>query len=918
MFVGRERELAEIASLLDRARTGRSGALAVVGEIGIGKSELLGEAERLATGMTILRARGAQSEARVPFAGLLEMFRPVLGHLESIPGRQRAALEAALALRPPKGEDRFAIGAATLSLLAAVSEIAPVLVVVDDAQWVDGSTADALLFAFRRLLADPVAVLIAVRGGEPSLVDGSDLPALHLAGLERQAAQELLEGRGVRIAGYFIDRLYRQSQGNPLALVEMASETDWLDDPSPLDLPLPIGTTVARIYVQRCKALSPSSHTALLVAAANDTGDLTVLTRAARSLGVGLEDLEPAEAAGLVRLRGARVDFCHPLARAAIYSDAPPASRRRAHRAVADALPDAEFDRRAWHRALAAIGPDEAACSLLEQAGRNARARSAYEVSARAFERAAQMTTEEKTLVRLLEAAAEAAWLAGESNRAVALLDRLQGHQVPDDLQISVDELRGHISTRLGPVSAGHQILVAGAMRAEPNDPDRAVIMLAEAVNAALYAADPKAMTEAASRLAKVDQFACDRRSHFFSSMARGMALIFSGEGDNGAELIREAVGSLDGTDDLDDDPHLLAWATMGPIWLRETSTGSGLVAKATDVARRHAAAGVLPFVLSHLAIEKAASHRWAEAEAIFQESVDLARQTDQRTELATALARWSWLQARQGREAECRAHAAEALALSQEIGAALCEIWALAALGELELGLGDAQTALTRLSKRERLLHERGIADADVSAAPELVEVHLRLGRDDDAATYALVASQEAARKGQPWALARAMRGQGLVAGDTEFDEPFRRALVCHAQTPDLFETARTRLCYGARLRRARRRLDAREQLRKAIDDLDRLGAALWSDLARIELAATGETARRRDPSSVDQLSPQERHVALLLAEGRTTREAAALLFLSPKTVEFHLRNAYRKLGINSRGELATSFSARSTGDPT
>jgi len=940
MFVGREQELADIVSLLDRARAGRSEVLAVVGDIGIGKSELLRQAERLATGMTVLRARGAESEAKVPFAALSELLRPVLGYLENIPGPQRAALEAALALRPSKGEDRFAVGAATLSLLAAVSETAPVLVVIDDAHWVDGSTADALSFAFRRLLADPVAVLIAVREGEVSPLVGSDRPTVRLGGLDRQAAQELIEHRGLTVAEKLADRLYRQACGNPLALVEMASDRDWLDNLAPIDVPLPVDASVARIYVQRYKALPPASANALLVTAADDVGDLAVIARAARSLGAGLDDLEPAEAAGLVRLGDGRAEFCHPLARAAIYGDAAPAMRRNAHRAVADALPDAEFDRRAWHRALAAIGPDDAACSALEQAGRHARERSAYEVSARAFERASRLATHENRVVRLLYDAANAAWLAGESNRAVTLLDQLQDHEVPGDLQVYVDELRGHMATRLGPVQAGHKILVTGAERALGTDPERAVIMLAEAVNAAFYAADAEAMTDAAARLAAVGPLAADGRSHFFSSMAQGMALIFSGEGERGAKLLRASVDMVTGPDHPgpdhlgpghpgpdhpgpdhpgpghpDGDPRLLAWAAMGPLWLRENGAGGGLMTRAVDTARRHAAVGVLPFALSHLGVELAGSSQWAEAEAVFEEAIELARQTDQRTELAAVLSRLAGLQARQGRQAECRKNAAEALTLSREIGAVLCEIWALAALGELELGLGDMSSALARLTEQEHILHHRGIADADLSPAPDLVELHLRRGARDEATRYARVASDEAARKRQPWALARAARCGGLVAGDTDFDVPFSQALAFHAQTPDLFEAARTRLCYGGRLRRARRRLDARKQLRQAIEVLDRLGATLWSDVARTELAATGETARRRDPSFVTQLSPQERNVCLLLAEGRTTREAAALLFLSPKTVEFHLRSAYRKLGINSRAGLAESFSASKSG---
>lgn len=906
MFLGREQELAEIRALLDRARAGESSVLGIVGEPGIGKSELLREAEQLAAGMTVLRARGVQSEAQVPFAGLLEMFRPVLGQLPAIPEPQRVALEAALALRPPRGEERFAIGAAALSLLAAVSEAEPVLVVVDDAQWIDGSTADALLFAFRRLLADPVAVLVAVREGESSLLGSGDLPVLCLRGLDHPAARKLIEQRGVELADDLVDRLYEQTGGNPLALVELAGDIARLEIAPPLDVPLPVATSVARVYAERCQALSTNSINALLVASANDAADLATLARAVRDLGADLADLAPAEEAGLVRLGDGRIDFCHPLARAAIYSDAPPAARRKAHRAVADALPDADFDRRAWHLALAALGPDDTACSALEQAATHARERSAHEVAGRTFERASQLASEGKDSARLLFAASEAAWLAGRTGKAVELLDRLHGRETADDVQLAIDELRGHIATRLGPVQKGHEILLAGADRATRADPDRAVLMLAEAVNAAFYAADPKAMAAASSRLASIAPHASSRRSTFFSDMAQGMALIYCGDGETGAALVRAAVKLVEGTGELDEDPRLLAWAAMGPLWLRETGTGAGLIARALEVARRRSAAGVLPFVLGHLALSQAASNQWAEAEAGFQEAIGLAVETGQRTELSALLARLAWLDARRGRETECRAHAAEALDVSREVGAACCEIWALFALGELELSLGDAGAALLRFDEVERIVDERQVGDVDVSPAPELVEVHLRLGHTDEATAYAEAAEQLAGRKRQPWALARAARCRGLVSGDGDFDRWFREALEAHSQTPDVFETARTRLAYGARLRRARRRLDAREQLHRAIEDFDDLGAVPWSESARAELGATGQTARRRDPSTISQLSPQELHVALSLAEGRTTRETAAALFISAKTVEFHLRNVYRKLGINNRAELA------------
>jgi DNA-binding CsgD family transcriptional regulator len=275
-----------------------------------------------------------------------------------------------------------------------------------------------------------------------------------------------------------------------------------------------------------------------------------------------------------------------------------------------------------------------------------------------------------------------------------------------------------------------------------------------------------------------------------------------------------------------------------------------------------------------------------------------------------------SWLAALRGREADCRAMASEALALSAELGLRLAEVWTSAALGELELALGDPNRAIEVLEEQARRLHELGITDVDLSPAPQLVEAYLRLGRADDARLLAAQFAEEAAAKGQPWALARALRCQGLVAHDDQSVAWFERALGAHAQTPDAFERARTQLAFGESLRRARNRVRARYQLRAALETFERLEARPWAERARAELAASGETLRRRDPETRDELTPQELQVALLLASGRTTRETAATLFLSPKTVEYHLRHVYLKLGINSREQLAAAMS-RESGRP-
>ncbi|MGO9557955.1 MAG: ATP-binding protein [Acidimicrobiales bacterium] len=917
MLFGRDREQSLLDETLASARSGRGEVLAVIGEVGIGKSALLEYAYQRAVGMNVLRARGVQSEAQIPFAGLFELLRPAFASLARIPPLQVAALEGALALRPASGEDRFAIGAATLSLLAAYAEQSPLLVIVDDAQWLDGSSANALRFAARRLAADPIALLLGVRAGEPSLLDGADLPLLRLEGLDRAAATELLRQRGPGLAdrqaaNRLAGRLHRETGGNPLAILELADERTWLEE-TPLQASVPVVVSVANSYALRFDSLPSPTRQMLVLLAASDSGDLSLLVRPAAALRLDVDELAPAEVAGLVDVRGPRAEWRHPLARSAVYGRAEPAERRAAHRALADALPDADDDRRAWHLALAALGPDTAASSALEQAGIRSRDRSAYDVASRTFQRAASLASEPRRRGPLLYAAADAAWLAGLGDRAVALLDEA-GQESPEPLlAIAIEHLRGHISTRRGHVSEGHRLLCAAANDAASVDPPGAVVMLAEAVNACFYAGDAVAMRRTADQIAAIAGTCTDTRSEFFASMAEGMALVFSGEGDRGPRLIRHGVELLVRSDELRDDPRLLAWAAMGPLWLREATGGTALVDRALAVARSRSAAGVLPFILSHVAADRAASDRWPEAEAAFYEAIAIARESGQGLELATSLARLSLLEARQGKVEPCAEHAAEALGLSARFGLGPTEVWALNALGDLELGCGRPEEAIVRYEEQLAALRARGINDIDLSPAPELVEAYLRTGRTDQAAETAEAFAREATLKRLPWAMARAARSRGLVATEDQFEAYFAEAISHHAETPDAFELARTHLAFGSRLRRHRQRVKARAELRIAIEIFDHLGAEPWSQFSRAELAATGETVRRRDPGTLTQLTPQELQIAVLLAEGRTTREAGAALFLSPKTIEYHLRSVYRKLGIASRDELSSAMERRS-----
>ncbi|HLH66716.1 MAG TPA: AAA family ATPase [Solirubrobacteraceae bacterium] len=898
MLVGREPERHAIQLALDRARSGASAILALVGEPGIGKTVLLDHAADMAGGMRVLRARGVESEAQIPFASLLELVRPALELLERIPEPQALALQTALALRPGAARDRFAVGAATLSLLAAGGEQCPLAVLIDDAHWLDQPSAQALRFAFRRLFVDPIAVVIAARDGEPSLLDGADLPTLRLGGLSDQETTLLLGDVRPEIAA----RLKAATAGNPLALLELAPQLDDLAL-APEGAPLLVSERIARAFLRRAGALDDAARRALVLAAACDSGDLAALGRAAGVLEVDLSTLAGAEAAGLIRLGAGTIEFRHPLARSAIYTDAPAVVRREAHRALAAALPDRELDRRAWHLAASAAGVDESASAALAQAGARARARSGYATATAAFERAARLTANAGARARLLVLAAATGWDAGLPDRAAALLEQARASTDDPEVLLDVDELAGHVAARRGPVMRGHEILAAAAERAQS---DRAVAMLAEAAAACFYAGVPAEMLATAeSARARLPE-APSSRSRFLAWMAVGMAHTVCGDAASGAQSIRDAIALAEGRPELRGDLRLLPWLAVAPIFLREASVGRSLLEHALSRARAQAAVGALPFVLNLIALDHATTDRWQQAEATYQEAIALARETDQRTDLVFGLAGLARLHARRGREQECRVCAGEALELCEQLGARLHQIWALESLGALELGAGDAASATEHFERQHALLRELGITDADLSPVPELVELYARLGRADHAARAAGAFLEAAESKGQPWSLARALRCQALLAGDRDLDVLFQRALGEHERTPDAFETARTQLVYGERLRRARERTRARDHLRAALETFERLGARPWSERARAELRASGETLRRRDPTTLDELTPQELQIALLLASGRTTREAAAALFLSPKTIEYHLRHIYLKLDIHSREELA------------
>ena len=904
MLVGRQPEQRILDALISAARVGQSSTLVITGEAGIGKTALLRYAVDTAIDMRVLRVTGSETEQNLPFAALAQLLRPTAADLDSLPPPQAQALGVALAIRTGDVVDRFAVGAATLTLLTQLSENRPLAILIDDAQLIDVPSQETLAFVARRLLADAVAMIAAVRADEPCVLVSADLPLLELRGIDEAASRELMESRLEGPAGPDLtSRVHGLSGGNPLAILELTADAARLPALWP-GAPGPVPATLVRLYAQRAEALEPTARAALLLAAAAGD-DLPLVARACAARGIDVAALADAERIGLISIDQDRVRFAHPLARSAIYSTATAADRRLLHATIASVIPDADTDRRAWHRSEAALGPDEVVAAEIHALGDRSAARGAVAVAATAFERAARLSPDDSDRARRLLRAGEAAWLAGDGPRARSLLDQSILLVPAPSIRARAQRLRGVIALRSGSITEARAALESAARESERFDPTEALACWAEAITTCFYLADAEGALAAAEQAEALLALGVNERSAVLATVAAGMGRVLAGAG--GTEMIRRGVTALaeldPATSDRSDDP---SWLVLGPLFLRESSTGRDLVRRAIDERRDRAAIGTLAHLLFHLARDGATTDRWTAAEGDYTEAIGLAREFGQTTELATASAGLAWLLARQGREVDTRSLAAEAEYLGAMHQVHLARLWSRHALGDLEFGLGRVEVAVDTYTELDALLRRLGVKDVDLSPVPELVEGLIRTGHVDTARTLATAYDEQATAKGQPWALARAARVRALLCPATEVDTCFTTALDLHAATLDRFEEARTQLTYGARLRRLRRRVDARPHLQSAHDDFSRLGARPWADQAADELVATGTTVHRAGASPTSQLTPRELQIALHLVGGKTIREAAAALFLSPKTVEYHLRHVYTKLDIESRAQLA------------
>ncbi len=898
MLFGRVREQAAIEALLERARAGRGGGLVLRGEPGIGKSTLLGYAAERASGMRVLHTVDVEPESDLGHATLHRLLLPVLDSIHQLPEPQARALSVVFGQADGPAPDRFLVALATLSLLSEAACERPALCLVDDAHWADAPSLDALAFVARRLEVEPIALVLAARADEGRPLDVTGLVDLPLAGLEREAARALLtEHGGDRLSAVEQDELLRATAGNPLAIRELPTAAR---QSAGRGEPLPLAAGLRRAFLERARQRDPAAQWLLLLVAADGSGRRDTIQRAARlRLGSDLDSQALDELDDLITDDGLRLAFRHPLIRSAIYHGTSPDERRAAHRALAAALDTepAELDRRAWQLGQAASGPDEPAAEELERSAERAERRAGPAAAAAALERAAELSASDPGRARRSVAAAASWWQGGHAARAATLLQQAERlAPLAQRVRLDLAGLRALMELRAGTPSDALALLVPTLPDAPWADRDQAVRLLMLLGEASFHANAADAwnqITGLAERLPLRGDDAEDVLLRVFRAACRVRAGVDPGL----------APGDLDAVEQLT-DPAKLAWAG-GMAWgVGNRDLARRLHRKAVLRARTLGAAGTLAWAFEYLVADELARGRFATAEAYAEEGHRFAVETGQPNTACRHQGSLAVIAALRGRELETRQLTDEVLVEASNHHLASATASAYRALGLLDLAAGRFAEAMEHLQALDR---DGGMAHPGIVLAtvPELVEAAARANQPDRAAEPLdrLASWAEATRSPELGALVARCRAL-LAAGDAA-ETGFRLALELHAQTDTPMEQARTQLLFGQHLRHQRRRSDARPRLRAALETFQRLGASAWAERARHELRATGETTRRREPSTLATLTPQELRIVAAVSEGASNREIAAQLFLSPRTVDYHLRKVFEKAGISSRAEL-------------
>ncbi|WP_322938407.1 LuxR C-terminal-related transcriptional regulator [Nocardioides bizhenqiangii] len=899
MLRGRETEQGAIAALLDEAWTSRGGAFVLRGPAGIGKSALLADAVARAEGMLVLRTQGIQSESDLAFSALHQLLLPIVRLVDRLNPNQAMALRVGLGERPASGRnDRFLVYSATLALVAEAAETRPVLCVVDDAQWLDEESANAMLFTARRVGVERVAMIFAARDQEETKFDAPGLPTVALSGLPTDAAQALLEeSAGAAVDPGVTTALLEATGGNPLALVELpgALTPEELSGEEPLPASLPVPDAVARAFLGRVRRLAPEVQTFLLVAGAEGSGDLAAIQHAALAQGCDDDALASAEASALVQTRRDRLEFRHPLVRSAVYDAAPTAQRRAVHAALADALAhQGQPDRRAWHRAAAATGPDPAIADELEKVGERAAARGAPAAASAAFERAAALSSTVEAGASRRWRAAEQARLAGHHRRALNLL-RAARSLTEDPLLIAdLDLIRGAVELVSGSTASAEQVLLGAARDVQALDTGRALQLLVVGAQAAALADHAEAGVEI-GRIAAALPRGQTPLEVFFADLLVGCGHYLSGDLAAALEPLRSAVRAAPEFE----QSMLLTWGSRAAYYIGDDEAAFQLDSRAVSLARAAGALGDMLPPLQRLALSEILLGHWSSAAAHGAEATRFATETGQPNMASLPTAWLALLAAYRGDTAGLDAHLASADELLVEHPMAVAAEAMLWARAVREGRAGEAGAAVEHL----RRVTSTGIA---LLASLDRVEVAVQAGQDDQAEEWLGPLARFAETTAADWAAARVSHCRALLGPAADAVGHFEQSLAHHRRSLRPFEWARTELAYGELLRRNGRRVDARAHLRTALTTFDDLGAQPWAERARQELRASGEKIRRAPPTAAAQLTAQELQVTKLVAAGLSNREVAAQLFVSPRTVDFHLRNVFTKLGVTSRSQLA------------
>src|ERR671918_793546 len=886
-LVGRTSEQVALGSLVEQARSGLSGVLVVRGEAGIGKTSLLDAVASSATGFDVVRLVGIESEMRLGLAALHPLLAPFLDDIDSLPPPQARALSAAFGISDDVVPDQFLVGLAALTLVSAVAATRrPLLIVIDDTQWLDQESADALGFLARRLHADPVCLLASVRDSNASRDLFEGLPLLNLSPLSETASVVLLDA-AVRkpLANHVRARLLAEARGNPLALVEFGRELspDQLAGVAPLPEPLAVDRRFELHFLRQVGALPASTQRFLLVAAAEPTGDASAIWRAGRELDFDESAILPAQAAELFEI-GPQIAFRHPLIRSAVYQGASHADRRRAHAALADAS-DAggDADRRAWHRAAAAQSPDDEVAAELEEAAHRARRRGSCAASADLLARAAQLTHDSQQRATRLVHAARADVTAGNPARAKANLARALPDLHDPLLVARVRQLEAAIAVFDSVQGAG--------IGADPRE------QMVDSVSMMLDAA--RAFEPLDVRLARDAAFDVIQMAIYFGDLSA----VSTVEAAQVARSFKLPAGTAPQHDpEVRGLPRHLARACWIAFALSDDDAVHELGSACAETSREQGAFRVLPEGLDYLGVRELRVGSLHAAENYFTEVIGihevLRRQNGPGEPCKLMVSAW------RGREADVRAQAAELASQAPPLG--IVAIWTDYAVMTLELGLGNYQAASSLA---------RGAWNQDVMfgglRAADAVEAHVRSGNRDAALAAVAHLTERAAATQSGLDLGLLGRSQALLASDTTAEDHFSDSIARLEAYGAEVHLARSQLVYGEWLRRQKRRRDARAQLEAARDIFVAAGANGFAERARVELLATGARARKRVDETRLDLTPQEWQISRLVAAGATNSEIGERLFISANTVDYHLRKVYRKLGIKTRYELARVVSA-------